>query len=68
MAESKQTPEEKVVGLEDETDGTRTIILKSQDGKEFTVERKNAYISKLISQALENGMLMSILLHICIDL
>ena len=49
MAEAK---DEAVLGLDVDTSGT--IVLKSSDEKSFTLEKKSAFISKLVSQALEN--------------
>lgn len=50
MADSK----DEVVGLDIEASGP--IVLKSSDEKTFTLEKKSAFISKLVSQALENGL------------
>ena len=45
--------EEPVTGLDVECSGT--VVLKTHDEKTFTVEKKDAFISKLVSQAMENG-------------
>lgn len=45
--------EEKVESLE--VVPTGVITLRSADEKVFVIEKKNAFISKLVSQALESG-------------
>ena len=49
MADSK---DDAVLGLDVEASGA--IVLKSSDEKSFSLEKKSAFISKLVSQALEN--------------
>ena len=49
MADSK---DDAVLGLDVEASGP--IVLKSSDEKTFTLEKKSAFISRLVSQALEN--------------
>ncbi len=49
MTETKEA----VAGLDVEMTGT--VILNASDDQKFTLERKSAFIAKLVSQALENG-------------
>jgi len=43
-----------VKGLDDDKDATKPLKLTSKDKKEFTVERKQAFISTLVKTSLEN--------------
>lgn len=46
--------EEKIKSLNDDKDSGRVITLKSNDGKEFKVDLKFAFVSTLVKTALEN--------------
>lgn len=41
--------------LDDDKDSGKPLKLASKDKKEFTVERKHAFISTLVKTSLENG-------------
>jgi len=43
-----------VKGLDDSKDSSKPLKLSSKDGKSFTVERKQAFISTLVKTALDN--------------
>lgn len=47
--------------LDDDASSGKPLKLTSKDKKEFTVERKHAFVSTLVKTSLENGMYL--LLH-----
>jgi S-phase kinase-associated protein 1 len=53
-ADPKKDDKKDVKGLDDDKDAKKPLKLSSKDKKEFTVERKQAFISTLVKTSLEN--------------
>jgi len=53
-ADPKDAKKVEVKGLDDDKDSGKPLKLTSKDKKEFTVERKHAFISTLVKTSLEN--------------